>query len=77
MGKYVILIVLGLAACGTSTADRAITGGAIGAGVGGAGAAILGQDVGAGVLLGGVVGAATGGLTDPGQIDLGEPVYRR
>ncbi len=65
-----------LSACGYSTADRAISGGAIGAGTGAAGAAITGYDPLAGAVIGGALGAAAGGLTDPDDIDLGRPIWR-
>jgi osmotically inducible lipoprotein OsmB len=64
-----------LAACGTSTQDRALSGGAIGAGVGGA-AGLLGGSPATGALLGGAVGAGAGALTNPNQIDLGKPVWK-
>jgi hypothetical protein len=70
-------LVLALGACGYSTTDRALSGGAIGAGTGAAGAAITGNDPLTGALLGGAVGAAVGGLTDPDDIDLGDPIWRR
>jgi osmotically inducible lipoprotein OsmB len=66
-----------LAACGTSTSDRAISGGAIGAGAGALGGAALGGSPLTGALLGGAGGAAVGGLTDSKDIDLGKPVWRR
>lgn len=72
-----LVAAMGLAACGNSTADRAISGGAIGAGVGAAGAAVAGGNVGTGIVLGGLAGAAAGGLTDAADIDLGTPVWRR
>lgn len=65
-----------LAACGTSTSDRAISGGAIGAGAGALGGAALGSPM-TGALLGGATGAAVGGLTDSKDIDLGKPVWKR
>jgi hypothetical protein len=65
-----------LAACGTSTSDRAISGGAIGAGAGALGGAALGSPL-TGALLGGAGGAAVGGLTDSKDIDLGKPVWKR
>jgi hypothetical protein len=70
-------LVAALGACGYSTTDRALSGGAIGAGAGAAGAAITGYDPLSGALLGGAAGAAVGGLTDPDDIDLGDPVWRR
>ena len=66
---------LALAACGTTPGDRALSGGALGAG---AGAAIgsLSGNVGAGALIGGALGAATGALTDPCLLNLGDPWWR-
>ena len=73
---------LGLSACGTSTGDRAASGGLIGAGAGaaigslygdaGAGALIGGV---AGALIGGVAGAAAGALSDPCEVNLGHPIW--
>lgn len=59
-----------LAACGSSTGERALSGGGIGAGTGAVGAAILGADPIAGAVIGGAAGAATGALTDEDDIDL-------
>ena len=72
-----LTLVAALGACGYSTTDRALSGGAIGAGVGAAGAALADYDPLTGAALGGAVGAAVGGLTDPNDIDLGDPVWRR
>jgi osmotically inducible lipoprotein OsmB len=52
-----------LSACGTSTSDRALSGGAIGAGVGAVGSSALGGSPWTGAAVGGAVGAATGALT--------------
>ncbi len=61
---------LGLAACGSSRTDRALSGGAIGAGAGAlTGAATGGSAIG-GAVLGGAAGAAIGGLTDKDDINL-------
>jgi hypothetical protein len=65
-----------LAACGSSTGDRALSGGAIGAGVGGAASAVTGGNVLGGAALGGAVGAGTGALTKDDDIDLGKPIWR-
>jgi len=65
-----------LAACGESTGDRALSGGAIGAGVGALGGTILAADPITGALVGGAVGAAAGGLTNENDVDLGKPVWR-
>ncbi len=64
-----------LTACGSSTSDRALSGGAIGAGVGAVGGALTGHTLG-GAALGGAAGAATGALTDEDDVDLGEPVWK-
>jgi osmotically inducible lipoprotein OsmB len=74
MARLGILLaaVLVLAACGTTTEDRAIGGGAIGAGA--LGGALTGNPA-AGALL-----AARrepgGALTSPNQVDLGKPAWR-
>ena len=76
--KFVITaVLLSLAACGESTGDRALSGGAIGAGAGAVGGAILGADPVTGAVVGGAVGAATGGLTKKKDIDLGKPIWRK
>ena len=73
----ILPLVLALAACGADRTDRAITGGAIGATTGAVGALVLDGDVGAGIVAGGLVGAAAGALTGPEDFDLGDPIYRR
>ena len=65
-----------LAACGESTGDRALSGGAIGAGVGAVTGAVVGGSPGTGAIIGGAVGAAAGGLTKKKDVDLGKPVWR-
>jgi peptidoglycan hydrolase-like protein with peptidoglycan-binding domain len=69
---------VGLAACGTSSGDRAASGGAMGAGTGAVIGAVAGAGVGAipGALIGGGVGAGTGAATKPDQVNLGQPVWR-
>ncbi|MEO1492246.1 MAG: hypothetical protein AAFV19_08865 [Pseudomonadota bacterium] len=76
--KYLVVggLVAGLAACGSNPTDRALTGAALGASVGVAGAALTKNDLGPAALVGGLLGAAAGGLTTRDQIDIGEPVYR-
>jgi osmotically inducible lipoprotein OsmB len=66
-----------VAACGETTSDRAISGGAIGAGAGAATGAVTGGSAVGGAILGGAAGAATGAVTDQDDIDLGDPVWRR
>jgi hypothetical protein len=72
-----VAAVLALAACGTNPTDRAISGGAMGAGGGALLGGATGLGAGTGALLGGAGGAAAGGLTKPSDIDLGKPVWRR
>jgi len=67
---------LSLSACGSSTSDRALSGGAIGAGAGAVGGALLGSP-GTGALIGGALGAGAGAMTDQNDVDLGKPVWRR
>lgn len=79
MNRMTLVAVLSLSllfigACGSSTSDRALSGGGIGAGVGLVGGALLGAPV-EGALIGGAVGAGAGALTDQEDIDLGEPVW--
>ena len=69
------VLLLSLGACGTTTSDRAISGGAIGAGVGAVGGYMLGAPI-EGALIGGAVGAGTGALTDPSTVNLGRPIWR-
>ena len=67
MSKYLVVAVLALAtaACGDTWGQRAVTGGAIGAGSG----AVIGGATGVGVLpgalIGGAVGAGVGAATTP------------
>lgn len=69
------LSLLSLAACGSSTSDRALSGAGIGAGVGAVGGLLVGAPV-EGAVIGGAVGAGAGALTKEKQIDLGKPVWR-
>lgn len=77
--KIIALAAAGLvlAACGSTTEDRAISGAGIGAAAGAAVGAVTGLSVVQGVVLGAVAGGATGALTDDKQIDLGTPLWRR
>ena len=68
-------ILLLAAACGSSTGERALSGGAIGAGAGAGLGAVTGTSVLGGAALGGAAGAATGALTDEDDVDLGEPLW--
>ena len=66
------LAVLGLAGCGTTTSQRALSGAGIGAATGAVGAAATGGDVGTGTVLGGAVGAAAGALTKKKDLHVGD-----
>lgn len=66
-----IAMILPLAACGNTPGKRALTGGAIGAGTGAVGAALLNANPVAGAVIGGAAGAVTGAVTDKRQINLG------
>ena len=72
-----LLVTMSLAACGTMSGDRAISG----AGIGAAGGAIVGAITGLTVLEGAAIGAAagalTGVLTDKDKVNLGKPVWKQ
>ena len=61
---------LALSACSANRGTRALEGGAIGAGVGAVGSAIVGGPVVAGAAVGAAAGAIAGAVTDQSQIDL-------
>lgn len=69
------LLVSGLAACGSATGDRAVSGALIGAGGGAVVGAVAGNPL-AGAAIGGAAGAVVGAVTTPRDIDLGRPVWR-
>lgn len=60
---------LALSACGQTKGERALSGGAMGAGGGAAVGALTGGDPVTGAIIGGAAGAATGALTDPDDIN--------
>ena len=62
-----------LAACGTSTSDRTVSGGLIGAGAGAAIGAAAGANPATGALIGGLGGAAIGAVSDPCTLNFGDP----
>jgi uncharacterized membrane protein len=64
-----------IAACGTTTTDRAVSGGAMGA-LGGAAIGSMTGSAGTGLVIGAVAGAAAGALTDPCKVSFGDPVWR-
>ena len=67
MAKYLILatILIGTAACGDTWGQRAVTGGAIGAGSGAAIGSVTGVGILPGAIVGGAVGAGVGAATTP------------
>ena len=67
MGKYLVLaaILVGTTACGDTWGQRAVTGGAIGAGSGAVLGGVTGMGVLPGALVGGAVGAGVGAATAP------------
>ena len=65
-----------LAACGTSTGERAVSGGALGAAGGAAIGGLTGGSLLGGAVLGGAAGAAAGALTRPGAVNLGRPAWK-
>jgi osmotically inducible lipoprotein OsmB len=58
-------MLVGLAACGDTPGQRAVSGGLIGAGAGAGISALTGGRPATGALIGGGVGAAGGALTTP------------
>ena len=60
-----LVILLSLAACGDTWGQRAVTGGAIGAGSGAVVGGATGVGVLPGALIGGAVGAGVGAATTP------------
>ncbi|MEQ9335454.1 hypothetical protein [Thalassobaculum sp.] len=75
LATVIVLSTLGLAACGNSSGERALSGAGIGAGVGLVGGALVGAPV-TGAAIGAAAGAGTGALTDKDQIDLGKPIWK-
>ena len=70
-----LVAALGLAACGTTPGDRAVSGGLLGAGAGAAVGSLTGS-AGTGAIIGGLGGAAVGAVTDPCALNLGDPWWR-
>ncbi|NDE90876.1 MAG: hypothetical protein EB059_07035 [Alphaproteobacteria bacterium] len=65
-----------LVACGEGTGERALSGGAIGAGTGAVVGAVTGMGPGTGALIGGALGAGTGAVTKKSDINLGKPIWK-
>jgi osmotically inducible lipoprotein OsmB len=70
------LILATVAACGSSTTDRALSGAGLGAAGGAAVSAVTGGSLVTGAILGGAAWAAAGGLTNEDDFDLGKPIWR-
>lgn len=68
----VITLAAFISACGNTKGQRALSGGAIGAGVGAVGAAVINANPVTGAVVGAAAGAATGALTKKKHIDLGD-----
>jgi osmotically inducible lipoprotein OsmB len=64
-----LAVSLGVAGCGSTKTERALSGGGIGAGVGAVGSALTGGSPWTGAVIGGAAGAATGALTDKDDIN--------
>lgn len=80
MNKFIsfssLFAILALAGCGQTTGDRALSGGALGAGAGLAVTAVTGGSLAAGALVGGALGAVGGAATSERNINLGKPAWR-
>lgn len=63
------LVVIALSGCGETRGERTLTGGAIGAGAGAVGGAVLGYNPLTGALIGGAAGAVGGAVTAPRECD--------
>ena len=66
-----------LAGCGTTTEDRAVSGGLLGAGGGAIVAGATGGSVGTGLVVGAVAGAVVGAVSDPCKLNLGDPFWKK
>ena len=69
MSKYVVMLVIliGAAGCGDTWGQRAVTGGAIGAGSGAVIGSVTPVGILGGALIGGAVGAGVGAATTPNK----------
>ena len=75
--RLLIVIPFFLAACGSTTQDRVLSGGGIGAAGGAVIGAVTGLSVLQGALIGTGLGAVIGGLTSPDKLNLGNPIWNR
>ena len=65
-----VAMLVGLAGCGSTTKERALSGAGIGAAAGAGAAVVTGGNMATGAVLGAGAGAATGAMTDEDDIDL-------
>lgn len=65
-----------LAACGSRTEDRAISGAGVGAAAGAVVGAVTGLSIVQGVVLGAAAGGLTGAVTSEKDVNLGTPAWR-
>ena len=68
-------LLLVLCACGTTPSDRAISGGGIGAGAGTVAALVVDGNPVTGLLVGAAGGAIAGAVTQPKDLNLGQPIW--
>ncbi|HRJ12910.1 MAG TPA: hypothetical protein PKW15_06685, partial [Alphaproteobacteria bacterium] len=64
IASLMVVTALAVSACGNTRGERGLSGAGIGAAAGGIGAAALGGNPWTGAAVGGVIGGATGALTD-------------
>jgi peptidoglycan hydrolase-like protein with peptidoglycan-binding domain len=72
-----LMLVLSLAACGSTQEDRGLSGAGIGAAAGAVVGAVTGLSIVEGVIIGAAAGGATGLLTHKSQVNLGDPVWKK
>jgi uncharacterized membrane protein len=66
-----------LAACGTNTTDRTVSGAGLGAATGAVVGAVVGGPILGAALIGGAAGAVAGAVTDPNKVNFGPPLWDR
>ncbi len=78
-GKFLsaMVVAVALTGCGTTTEDRTISGGLLGAGAGAVVAGATGGSVGTGAVIGAVGGAVVGAVSDPCKLNLGDPFWKK
>jgi osmotically inducible lipoprotein OsmB len=71
-----LILAGGLAACGQTQGERALSGAGLGAAGGAAVGGLTGGSVLGGAAIGGLAGGAAGALTSPRDVNLGRPAWR-